>query len=144
MSSRHSKSLNAKARTRVCTCPHLFVRERARVIRVCLQPLHARNLCVCALVRETEGKDPCWDNASAEKMRGCMWPACKEPPTALERKILLLNHHIHPPPDIHRMSLWMAPFESCSISAECQMGLHRKLLPLHCVTTMYIMHVYGS
>lgn len=55
MSSRHSKSLNATACTRVCTCLHPIVRLYVSILCVFPQPRHMLNLCVRAFECETGG-----------------------------------------------------------------------------------------
>lgn len=127
MSLRHSKSLNATA----CTlCVHV---SSPLCVRVCAW----YSVCVCAYVlacvHETEGRTPRWDCARAGEMRRCMWPSHERALIALEGEIIQLNHHIHPPHDIHHVKLYMVPLEKCSVSAEYWMELYRKLLLLHWV-----------
>lgn len=105
MSLRHSKSLNATA----CTlCVHV---SSPLCVRVCAW----YSVCVCAYVlacvHETEGRTPRWDCARAGEMRRCMWPSHERALIALEGEIIQLNHHIHPPHDIHHVKLYMVPLE---------------------------------
>ena len=75
---RHSKSLNATACARLCTCLlHVLARECMDSMCVCLQPLHVFNLCVCVCVcfpvhvgPSDSKEDPHWDYASADRRRG--------------------------------------------------------------------------
>lgn len=83
MSSRHSKSLNATACTRVSTCLRPIVCLCVHIVCVCVSATssHAQPLCACVFSARQE--HPCWDYASPEKMRGC-----NKPLTTSEEKVL--------------------------------------------------------
>lgn len=71
MSSRHSKSLNATACTRVSTCLQPIVCLCVHIVCVSATSTHAQPLCACVFVRDR--RIPA-GNVPQEKMRGCKKP----------------------------------------------------------------------